>query len=434
MSASSIEDLVADCLAALGARRTFGRPIAGLPHVPVAEPVLAALLADADGRLGPGPGVAWQDDGVLRVSSRPGSVVDRLVVDDAAQLPGVLAAWSVDEVHATLEVVVDVDLAAPAPPDAIPVEFDTTPPLYSLSPSLAGVDLVAIAGPGVVRQGQVDALQSFAAQAGCGVLNTWGAKGVFPWDSPYHVGTGGMQARDLELAGVLDADIVVAVGVDRDELDLGTWELGQVLEVEPTQLAALAFTWPLPTHEPERSRLYHELSTALAPLYESDAVPFTPARAARELAATRPAGALLAADPGPAGLWVARAFPTTEPGSVVVPATVADGFAAAAAVVRHLDGRPAVAVTSGPVDATTTEVLDLGTALGVEPAVLVWGDAPSSGVAASTVDDLVTLLGEAWAGERGGVQPVPVDLAATALLVEVAGPIVAWGGEASLAN
>jgi hypothetical protein len=390
--------------------------------VAVDDWALAGRLADADGRIGPGPGVAFRADGRLRLSSRPGTVVDAVTLDDASSLPGVLASWSIGEVHTTRELQLDLELDAPAPEGAEPLELDTTGELFSLAPSLAELTILTVAGPGVVRDGQVEALQLFAAQAGCGVLNTWGAKGVLRWDSAYHVGTGGLQARDAELAGVFDADIVVAVGIDPDESPLADWGLGQVLDVEPWQLPALAFTWPEPAGEPERSRLYLELSSALAPYYASEEVPLTPARAAADLAATRPPGALAVADPGPAGLWVARAFPTTEPGSVIVPATTAEGFAAAGALVAGLDGRPAVAITTTPVDETTHAVLELARGLGVEIVVLEWGAEDFRGSA----DELRELLASAWRGELEGVVAVPVDLTQTSVLVEVAGPVVAW--------
>lgn len=417
--------LLADCLRALGVRRVFGRPLPGLDHVAVDDPALARLLADAAGRLGPGPGVALLPGGRLRLSSRPGSVVEPVTVDDPARLPGLVASWTVGAVHSCVELLLDLDLDAPAGDDLEPVAFEIDGELYSLSPSLADVRLVTLAGPGVVRDGQVEALQHFAAQVGCGVLNTWGAKGVFRWDSPHHLGTGGLQARDLELAGVLDADVVIAVGIDPDELPLDRWELGQVLEVEPRQLVALAFTWPEPTGSIARPPLYTELATALAPWYDSDRLPLSPARLARDLSTTRPAGALVAADPGPAGLWIARAFPTTEPGSVVVPATRASGFAAAAALVARLDGRDALAVTTAPVEPATDEVLDLAAHLGAAFTVLAWEDddhRASSGASRR----LDAVLGGAWSPAAVEVVALPVDLAATDVLVEVAGPVIAW--------
>jgi thiamine pyrophosphate-dependent acetolactate synthase large subunit-like protein len=303
--------------------------------------------------------------------------------------------------------------------------------MYSLNPSLADLHTVVLAGPGVVRQGQTTALQAFAAQAGVGVLNTWGAKGVFRWDSPHHLGTGGLQERDFELAGLPDAELLIAVGIDEDESARARFEHGHVLDVQPESLAALAFGWPPPTRTPERPALYRELSAALASHYTSDDVPLRPARAAGDLAAALPAGALVAADPGPAGLWVARAFPTTEPGSVVVPATVAPGFAVAAAFVAALDGRPAVAVTTDPIDRESELLLDLARALDVPIVVEVWGaDAPLS-TPADRVGQLVSALQDPAGVD---VRAVPVDFGHTRTLVEVAGPVVAWGADGAEAG
>ena len=75
-----------------------------------------------------------------------------------------------------------------------------------------------LAGPGVVEAGCVDGLQAFARRVGCGVVNTWGAKGVFRWDDPLHFGTAGLQARDFELAGLGDVDVLVTTGLDPDEV------------------------------------------------------------------------------------------------------------------------------------------------------------------------------------------------------------------------
>ena len=207
---------------------------------------------------------------------------------------------------------------------------------------------MSLVGPGVLRtldgEGVVGHLQRFAAQTGWAVVNTWGAKGVFPWDSPFHAGTAGLQARDFELAGLTDKLAVVCIGVDPDEMPPGGFGDAQRLDLHPVHLAFAAEGWPEPEADPPRPPLYTELAAVVGPAYESD----------RRAAAPRPGhagprrpcvppGGVVVADPGPAGFWVARAFPTTEPGSVLVPATNAPGTAAAAALL----GRPR-RLPSGP--------------------------------------------------------------------------------------
>ena len=95
-----------------------------------------------------------------------------------------------------------------------------------------------LVGPGIVRSEHVEGLDRFARSAGVGIVNTYGAKGVFRWDSPFHFGTVGLQERDLELAGIGDAEIVIVAGLDTDEVPLAA--LGPVVqEVESWQLPAL---------------------------------------------------------------------------------------------------------------------------------------------------------------------------------------------------
>lgn len=424
----TVGDLLGRCLRAVGAPRVFGSSasgitgIAGLGHVRVDEPILAALLADAQGRISSGPGAALLPGRRLRLSAAPGTQVLPVVVDDAELLVEAVATWTVGSVFGCAELVLDLDLEAPAPEGLVPSTVTDAGQLMTLSPSLAEFAMLVLAGPGVVRAGQVEALRAFAAQAGVGVVNTWGAKGVMAWDSPHHFGTAGLQARDFDLAGFGDAQLVIAVGVDPSEAPRAAWAHGQVLEVEPWQLAALAYNWPDPDPVPPYPALYRELSAALGPLYESDASPLTPARAARDLSLVRPAGALVAADPGPAGLWIARTYPTTEPGSVAVPSRRADGFAVAAAMVCSLDHRQAFAVTTSPFDPVTDALVDLAGVVGSSFVLCEWGaDAPWSDARAHKVA-LRSALEAPGIAHIG----VPVDFGLTRTLTDVAGEIVAW--------
>ena len=83
-----------------------------------------------------------------------------------------------------------------------------------------------LAGPGVLRDRAVDGLREFAAAANIGVANTWGAKGVFNWDSPHHLGTCGLQAHDFELLGFGELDLLWVVGLDPEESPPERYELG----------------------------------------------------------------------------------------------------------------------------------------------------------------------------------------------------------------
>lgn len=287
-----------------------------------------------------------------------------------------------------------------------------------------GARIVVLAGPGVVAGGAVavDGLRRLAERAGLGVLNTWGAKGLFAWQSPHHLGTAGLQERDFELAGLARADLLLATGLDSHEAPPERWQLAPHALVRPRALGELADRWPLPpATPPERPPLYTRLAEVVQPLFASGKVPLSPARAVLDLKQAMPPGGVVFADPGLAGFWVARAFPTDELGSVAVPAVGEPGSAAWSALQGARSGRPSVAVTASPPDLDTEDALAYAAATGVTFVLVVWGagnlpDAPSH----------ARRLEDALAGGRLRVLEVPVDWSDTDLLVEVAGDIVAW--------
>ena len=313
--------------------------------------------------------------------------------------------------------VLDFDLDAPAGPNAEPASPPPLPPPDDL-PDLSAVDgpIVVFAGPGVVLRGQVDALRRLAAKANVGVSNTWGAKGVFEWDSAHHLGTVGLQARDYELGGFADAALVVGIGIDDDESPWASWALAPTLQLAPDHLDALIDAWNRPAQEAiPLPPLAEALRAVCLPAYESSQQPLHPGRAIIETKRALGPGDRIAADPGgDIGLWVARAFPTTELGSVVVPSTKADDFAVAAAVACALRPEPqrVLAVTG----AADSAIVDWAHGRGVRPTVIVWGE---TGDVASP-HDVAPAIG------RGGVVRLPVDLGRTEELVAAAGPCIAW--------
>lgn len=171
--------------------------------------------------------------------------------------------------------------------------------------------VVVLAGPGVIPH--AGAVRRWAEAANLPVANTWSVKGLFRWDSPHHMGTVGLQARDFELAGFGDADRIIAVGVDERETPRERWALSAVTVVEPTDLPALGSHPPI-----EPNSLYASLAAVIQPLYTSQKTPPSPAQVLYDLGGDRRTGQVIAARPGPTGFWLGRAFPTTELGSVVI--------------------------------------------------------------------------------------------------------------------
>jgi Thiamine pyrophosphate enzyme, central domain len=344
----------------------------------------------------------WDDDAVNSVGAwlrakAPGADVGRVAeAFDRVEVPAALAS------SLGLEPEPAPDVETPVPPSG---------------------RLVVLAGPGVVATRSIDGLRAFATAVNVPVANTWGAKGVFPWDSPHHMGTCGLQGRDFELLGFAGYDAIVATGVDPAESPRERFALAPVVEVPPTKLGELAQHVSPVTEPIAPNDLYERLSKVAQPGFVDDRVPLHPARAVADVRASLPAGGVVTADPGRAGLWVARTFPTTEPGSVVVPATRARGIAAALALVAALRGRPAIAVTT-ELDHTTLAVLELATELGASLVVDVW----SAGGPVRRASDHLTHLESAMGEPRVAIIDVPVDVSLTRKLVDAAGPVVAWGG------
>jgi thiamine pyrophosphate-dependent acetolactate synthase large subunit-like protein len=263
-------------------------------------------------------------------------------------------------------------------------------------------------------------VREFAERTNLGVVNTWGLKGLFRWDSPFHLGTAGLQERDFELAGVNDVDVVIGIGLDDDESPREL--LGPLVEVAVADLDSWARRLGRASAPPARPALYTDLAAAVQPLYALDAVPLNPARAAGDLASVLPNGGVVVADPGPAGLWVARTFPTTALGSVIVPARVTPMTAVAIAADAAAEGRPAIAITNAPIDDAARVAIDTARRVGRDLVVEVWGsDGPVSSPA-----ERIDRLSAAIAAGGVHVLDVPVDFSYTRVLVEVAGPVRAW--------
>ncbi|MBL7548065.1 thiamine pyrophosphate-binding protein [Frankia sp. AgB1.9] len=414
-----------------------GRPIPGLRSVPAPDLDCAYALAEAVATMGPGVATLWDGDVLTFVSRR----VDPGEPTVARTLPGLATAVETTRKlgAGSLAVRPAFDLAADAgPANAVAPGFDPSLAARLTGTSwLPGSELVAdlvLAGRGVVRAGAVPALQELAARTGLGVLNVFTAKGVFRWDSPFHLGTGCLQERDLALAGAHPDAVVVGVGLDDDECPPALFaaaglDPARVVTLDPADLPAAAET--LRARIPvvaggERPALYRDLSAVVGPLYAETAGPLNPACAAADLAAVLPAHGSVFSEPGPAAHWLGRTFSTVRLGSVRVPAAGGAGLAIAGAIAAGLTGAGvAVAVVDRvPDDGVAAGCLRWADELGLTVVVEVWGD---DGEPLSSAEHRAAVTARLAQGGVG-VLELPVDYAALTALVAAAGPVVAWGG------
>jgi hypothetical protein len=428
-------------LAAGGIGAAYGRPLDGVPVTEVADPVVAVLLAQAHRAVHGVVAAAHVGDGTLVVPGpRPGGAdsvadpADTVVVEDVETLRALppLLAERVRGDGVRLQV--RIDGAQPAPDDPVarptPAEDWAEADEALLRDVARATRVVVLAGPGVVERRAVGALRALAAAGRLGVLNTWGAKGVFHWQSRHHWATVGLQTRDFELGGIPEADLVLAVGVDEREAPRRLWDCGApVREVAPQALGPLAERWPVEGRAfPDVPPLRERLAAVTQAGWTASGTPLMPTRVTRHYAQVLGESGLVVADPGTAGYWVARTFATTRLGSVLVPAAPVEGWAAACVLVARLVTplRPALAVVDGGVGERGSAVLAEAARLGVGIGIEAWDpDGTLSGA-----EDHVARLDTLVFGGSGAVQcTLATDPRQLAEMVDAAGQVRAWTGD-----
>jgi thiamine pyrophosphate-dependent acetolactate synthase large subunit-like protein len=299
---------------------------------------------------------------------------------------------------------------------------ETGPPLPSTVDAIDSAErVVVLAGPGVVLWHAVDGLRACAERASVGVLNTWGAKGVFDWRSPHHLATVGLQARDFELGGLADADLIVTTGLDEHEVR-GDWRLAPTVDVLPSSLAALAERVIPRDREIAVPPLRSELAAVTQAGWERTNAPLPPTKVTQHYSQLLGDGGLVAADPGAAGYWVARTFATQQLGGAQVPARrKLRGFAVACCTVARLaDHDRAVLAVVDEIDDLTALALETAQRLGVTVPVEVWTDDGDALDAAGHLQRLHDLVRD------GGQAAIATDASQLDEMLTVAGPIIAW--------
>jgi thiamine pyrophosphate-dependent enzyme len=410
-----------------GIDATYGAPFGALEVVPVAG-TAAPLFAQAHQRVHRSRAAAHRGDGVFWLPGLDPGPCLTVEVDSAEVLVALVPALSSAEVelHVTLDPTQPVEESTLWP--SAPEDNWLEPTDETVGAVDAASTLVLLAGPGIIGHGAVPGLHDLAVSAGVGVLNTWGAKGVFDWRSRHHLATIGLQANDFVLSGLDEADLIIATGLDQAESPEQRWRLAPALTVPPAGLAPLA----------ERCGSGRRTPMAMPPLrarlaevtqrgWSVEASPLPPSRATMHYAECVAAGALVAADAGNAGFWVARTLGTTRLGAVIVPSTHSPGFAAACVAVSLLrrPSRPALAVIDRAEVEATGVIVDAAAALGVHVPVEAWdldGDRLDADAHRERLRRLV--LGGLPAGNMRCT--LATDPHQISEMIGAAGPIVAW--------
>ncbi len=428
-------------LAPAGVHTLYGSPSSDLPVVRADERI-ARVLAEAHRAVLNRPAAAVTASGsLLEVPGVNGEAPDELVVtaaDNPLELVGrirsalgrggLLMQLDVDaHTHAghrhwpTADEVADSLASSTAL-----LESDAAARIKAVAARVdSAASVVVLAGPGVVRAHCVAGLHALAGALGAGVLNTWGAKGVFHWQSRHHWATIGLQEHDFALGGLGDTGLIVATGVDDREAPGEYWRGRPHVVVEPEDLDVLAEVITPRRHDrTEMPPLRTRLAAATQAGWVSTAAPLAPSQATLAYGRRLAGGGLVAADAGMAGFWVARTFATTELGGVAVPAEETPGWAAACVTVARMAAplRPALAVLSEKVDDATSLVLELAASHGLAVGLEVW----SEGGEALDAERHRSRLGVLTDPSAGGVATIATDTDQVDAFVEAAGPLRPW--------
>jgi acetolactate synthase-1/2/3 large subunit len=260
---------------------------------------------------------------------------------------------------------------------------------------------LALAGNGAIRGHAARALRSFVHNTGIPVAETFMAKGLVDYEDPKALGTVGLQARDYEMAGFEDADLVIAIGYDLVEHSPKHWnpkrdkqiimidsvaaEIDQnfVPDVEligdiAHVLARLAADCSRSQTTAGTSRLHEVVMAALTEARDDDHFPVRPPRALWDLRQALGRDDILVSDVGLHKLWIGRMFPAHEPGTVLIANGLAGmGFALPTAIGAKLvyPDRKVVAVSGDGGFLMNVQELETASRLGTAVVNVIWENA-----------------------------------------------------------
>jgi acetolactate synthase I/II/III large subunit len=209
---------------------------------------------------------------------------------------------------------------------------------------MAAESPVILAGNGAIRTHASRALRAFVHTTGIPVAETFMAKGLLDYEDAHALGTVGLQARDYELAGFDDADVVISVGYDLVEhkpehwnpradkkivmIDTVAAEIDEFFMPEVELIGDIAHVLARLAAGCSRrnagvggngsDRLRHLVFGALEEAREDSQFPMRPPRVLSDIRHALRRSDVLVSDVGLHKLWIGRMFPAHEPGTVLI--------------------------------------------------------------------------------------------------------------------
>jgi hypothetical protein len=428
MTTATIGQLLTRVLGRVGVHDIYGPLLPGMVVTSIDDTRVAEVLSSVHWAVHGTTAATHLGDGLLRISGSSAFGADaEFVISDVSDLVALASSLPGSLDGPGFDVRLRVDPQTPVF-DTIPL-VDPGETWREPDPTVVesvdkAANVVVLAGPGVVRRRVVDGLHALAATGRLGVLNSWGAKGVFPWQSRHHWATVGLQENDFEYCGLERVGLILAVGIDERETPRRFWAGWPHLVVRPDALGPLAESWNPNPGSLNPPALRARLAAVTQAGWSSSAAPMFPTRVTRNYGQALGGGGLLAADAGAVGYWVARTFATSQLGEVLVPPNVVSGWAVGCVTVARLANplRPALAVVDGPLDDVSRAVIETAARLGVAIGVEAWCAEGDELWPDAHLERLSALIN---AGV-GGVATLSTNDSQIEDMIAAAGQIVAW--------
>jgi acetolactate synthase-1/2/3 large subunit len=260
---------------------------------------------------------------------------------------------------------------------------------------------IILAGNGVLREEASFELEALVNKTGIPVATTFMGKGVIPADSPFYLGSVGIQEKDYVMCGIDVADLVICIGFDHVEYSPRFWNPDASKrivhihsshpEVDSSYLPeliligsikeTLRYLADLCDFTKQMSGYFSKLKTIIEAELESFkddmAFPIKPQKILYDIRKCLSREDILISDVGAHKLWIGRLFPAYEPNTVIISNGLASmGFGLPGAIAANivLPDRKVVAVVGDGGFMMNLQELETAVRLGCSFVVVIFND------------------------------------------------------------
>lgn len=260
---------------------------------------------------------------------------------------------------------------------------------------------IILAGNGVIREEASFELKALVDKIGIPVATTFMGKGVIPADSPFYLGSVGIQEKDYVMCGIDVADLVICIEFDHVEYSPRFWNPDASKrivhihsghpEVDSSYLPELILIGSIKEtlkhladvcdFTKQMSGYFTNLKTIIEAELESFkddmAFPIKPQKILYDIRKCLSRKDILISDVGAHKLWIGRLFPAYEPNTVIISNGLASmGFGLPGAIAANivLPDRKVVAVVGDGGFMMNLQELETAVRLGCSFVVVIFND------------------------------------------------------------